>query len=262
MGGGLRKKPRERLSQKQVIGTRYGLLTVVSCEKKYDVNFYISKCDCGGTRRCTLQNLRNAEYTSCGCDRPKRGWHIRKHGMSNSPTYKIWESMIARENGGNGGRFKTYVGVFVCRKWKKFEGFLEDMGERPNGLSLDRINPFLGYSKKNCRWTTMVVQSLNKRYCRSGKSKYRGVYWIAERKRWAAGCAGKRIGRFKNEIDAALARDAAVRKHYGKEARLNFPKKGEHGNGKRDRRRKTLRANKSTQQRRQHEHDRFFPRSI
>lgn len=61
------------------------------------------------------------------------------------------------------GKIDAYIDVTVCDKWQTFEGFLEDMGERPAGMTLDRIDPFKGYYKENCRWATPKVQGKNKR---------------------------------------------------------------------------------------------------
>lgn len=60
--------------------------------------------------------------------------------------------------------YKHYggAGVKVCNEWLEFENFLHDMGERPEKMSLDRINNCLGYSKENCKWSTRREQSINR----------------------------------------------------------------------------------------------------
>lgn len=57
-------------------------------------------------------------------------------------------------------------GILVCEKWLKFEGFYEDMGDRPNGYSLDRIDNNIGYSKGNCRWIPLRDQPKNRSCCK------------------------------------------------------------------------------------------------
>jgi|TARA_Y100000296_G_C5131522_1_gene235818 hypothetical protein len=65
----------------------------------------------------------------------------------------------------NANNFKYYgaKGVEMCNRWESFESFLEDMGERPEGTTIDRINPFGNYEPYNCRWSSPKVQANNKR---------------------------------------------------------------------------------------------------
>lgn len=93
----------------------------------------------------------------------KRHGHNRK-GLR-SPTYHTWNGMIQRCTNPRHIRYPDYGGrgISICTKWKAFINFLEDMGERPEGMTLDRINNDLGYYKTNCRWTTNEIQNLNKR---------------------------------------------------------------------------------------------------
>lgn len=62
-------------------------------------------------------------------------------------------------------------GVTVCQRWLSFDAFVEDMGERPIGLSLDRINPFGNYEPGNCRWATSLQQAQNRRANFSGRAR-------------------------------------------------------------------------------------------
>jgi hypothetical protein len=87
----------------------------------------------------------------------------RSHGLNTSPVYCTWENMINRCRRGNvqNSRRKKYQTISVCERWQTFENFLEDMGNRPAGKSLDRKDNSKGYFKENCRWATPGEQNRN-----------------------------------------------------------------------------------------------------
>jgi hypothetical protein len=92
-------------------------------------------------------------------------------------TYRCWQDMKQRCYNTNAQQYKNYGqrGIVVCDRWLAgFEFFFEDMGERPEGMSLDRINTNGNYEPSNCRWATLLEQNNNKRTCRilthNGKS--------------------------------------------------------------------------------------------
>lgn len=87
------------------------------------------------------------------------------HGYSHSRTYKSWQSMKSRCLNPNSPDFLRYGGRGItvhCNWVVSFEAFLADMGERPEGLTLDRINNSIGYSPDNCRWVSRKNQSRNR----------------------------------------------------------------------------------------------------
>ncbi len=84
----------------------------------------------------------------------------RRHGMFGTPTYESWGGIHQRVGKGR------YAHVTVCERWLKFENFFEDMGVRPEGMTLDREHNDLGYDPKNCRWATPAQQARNRRFCK------------------------------------------------------------------------------------------------
>lgn len=93
------------------------------------------------------------------------GRFAQKHGHFTgdkpTPTYRSWDSMWSRAR--RPSKCGRYNGVKVCERWESFENFLADMGERPGGQTLDRINPFGDYTPDNCRWATPAQQQRNRR---------------------------------------------------------------------------------------------------
>lgn len=94
-------------------------------------------------------------------------WRINyRHGMYKTKVYAAWLSMLNRCNNPRATRYSYYGGrgVKVCKRWRKFENFFEDMGQPPTkGHSLDRINNNGNYEAKNCRWATRSEQMKNRR---------------------------------------------------------------------------------------------------
>lgn len=84
-----------------------------------------------------------------------------RHGMYGTPTYKSWSEMKARCKNPNHSRGK-YEDITYCAEWEKFENFFRDMGIRPEGTSLDRINTYGNYEPSNCRWADIFTQENNK----------------------------------------------------------------------------------------------------
>jgi len=119
------------------------------------------KCDCGVLKAVRLTNLRAGKSRSCGCL-----GNIGRftHGMSKVPEYNIWKNMIARCIHPSQTSYKNYGGrgIKVCSRWKDFQNFFDDMGQKPNSkMQLDRKNNDGDYEPSNCRWATNQENSQN-----------------------------------------------------------------------------------------------------
>ena len=145
-------------------GERYGLLTVVSqSESRNGRRVYECRCDCGNTTLVLSTHLRQGQTKSCGCR--ERTTHGHKLVDGASPTYNSWKMMLTRCRNPQHKDWEFYGarGITVCDRWSRFVHFLEDMGERPEGTSLDRIDVLGNYEPGNCRWATREVQAKNTR---------------------------------------------------------------------------------------------------
>lgn len=149
-------------------GNRFGHLVAIRVVCKVDTyNGWLCRCDCGTEKVVKSVDLKCGKVFSCG-----GSVHRRKHGLTNTPEYRSWTSLRSRCNNPNDPSYSRYgaLGVKVHPRWDKFENFLEDMGSRPEGTSIDRINPFGDYEPGNCRWADPVTQANNKRHMLEGKS--------------------------------------------------------------------------------------------
>jgi hypothetical protein len=157
-------------------GMTFGRLTVVGIKVKGSRRqIWACECSCGQSCIATSREIR-ARKRSCGCLRRDAGREVglrQVHGHTvggqESPTHVTWRSMIERCSHPGAVNFARYggAGITVCEEWKDFSRFLADVGERPAGTTLDRIDGSLGYALGNVRWATPLEQARNRRPCRS-----------------------------------------------------------------------------------------------
>lgn len=137
---------------------------------------WLCRCDCGQTVTVFGENLRNGRTKSCGCyqrqrisERSLRHGHARRsidRQGQRSPEYRAWCAAKNRCNNHCDKNYPRYGGrgIRMSNEWaNSFEAFLRDMGSRPDGCTLDRIENNGNYEAGNCRWATQVTQNQNRR---------------------------------------------------------------------------------------------------
>ena len=157
-------------------GTRFNRLLVLSLHST-DRNYnkrWLCRCDCGVEKVVLGDKLRSGNTQSCGC----YGREFRAVLMATADrerrlyTKKSYEAMIGRCTNPKYPSYLRYgaVGVVVCSRWLRgedgmsgWECFFADMGPKPTGYSIDRIDPTKGYTPGNCRWATREEQTANRR---------------------------------------------------------------------------------------------------
>lgn len=154
-------------------GRTFGRLTVVgrASNDGRGKARWMCRCTCSELVIVKGDNLRNGHTQSCGCLsvettklRSTSHGHA-SHTAGASPTYRTWSAMIRRCTNQNAVQWPYYGGrgITVCERWRTFENFLTDMGERPAGKTIDRINVDGDYEPENCRWATAIEQNRNQR---------------------------------------------------------------------------------------------------
>lgn len=188
-------------------------------KSKQKKRFGLYKCFCGNEFKAQINAIKEGNTKSCGrFHKEKTVWY----GMTNHRLYATWKNMMDRCYNKDNKRYINYGsrGILVCDEWKNdFAKFINDMyPSYKEGLSIDRKDNDLGYSKDNCRWTTNEVQARNKRrLIRTNTSGYRGITFNKSSQKFRARiCVNNKhihIGYFDEVLEAAKAYDSYIIKH-------------------------------------------------
>lgn len=155
-------------------GKRYGYLVVLEFVETGKRNaHWLCRCDCGKEKVIAGRCLREGKTVSCRCK--KKGLR-HGHCPSGKPTpeYRSWNKMKDRCLNPANEAYADYGGrgITICERWLKFDNFLADMGSRPSGTTLERVNNKKGYMPSNCKWGTRLEQNNNSRW--NTRITYRG----------------------------------------------------------------------------------------
>jgi len=177
-----------------VVGARFGRLVISSVSKRYvetrgrNVTYAQTTCDCGRSLETRLDSL-GVDILSCGCLNleliKQRGGNNKTHGLTGTGTYKSWADMWARCTNPNNRKYLTYKNRTPPEAWRDFEVFLADMGPKPDGFSIERVNNDLPYGPGNCVWLPMAEQ---------GKNTSKVTFVLFEGKRYTIPDACKMLG--------------------------------------------------------------------
>ena len=206
-------------------GQVFGRLKVLEAFNKSTVGQWKWRCscECGNSTIVSGVSLRNGHTKSCGCIRKE---HNYRHGLIDSPEYSSWRACLSRCYNPKVQHYDLYGGrgVTVCDRWREpngrgFMNFIEDMGERREGTTLNRIQGAMVYSKGTCEWADSSLQNYDKRRLSNNTSGVTGVRWDKTNKNWRCtiGVQGKTInlGATRDFKKAMQIRSDAELKYYG-----------------------------------------------
>lgn len=159
-----------RAAARDISGKRFGRLVAIRRTKASRDRHWLARCDCGAEVSVAYYALKTGSTRSCGCAGPSVSTkHGHLKGGKRSPEYVSWKAMINRCSDPTQSNWKNYGGrgIRVCSRWRgSFVNFLADMGPRPPGKELDRIDNDGDYEPGNVRWATRKENMRNRRSTR------------------------------------------------------------------------------------------------
>ena len=178
---------------------------------KRSQTYPIYRCTCGTVKEIRDSSVRSGNTKTCGSQKCVTKYH---EGALQSGAYSSWKAMRGRVLSKKHENYHQYGGrgITIDASWESFNKFYTDMGDRPEGKTLDRIDTNGNYEKGNCKWSTLREQALNRRK-REGSSKYRGVSLLRSGKYQASlrnegmSCY---LGTYDEEEEAAIAYNRKV----------------------------------------------------
>ena len=200
---------------------KFGRWTVLKEEEpRSRSRMWLCICKCGNIKTIAGSSLKCGGSRSCGCIIKEAGTSL---GMWGKPVYHSWEGMIQRCNNPNDKSYKNYGGrgITVCKEWLKFENFYKDMGDCPDGLSIERVENSKGYFPENCKWATQTEQQRNKRAQRRSLTGFNGVIIDKKTSKYKVSIMAEyktyNLGTFSILADAIKAREQGEKKYWNKE---------------------------------------------
>lgn len=166
-----------RINPEEEIGKKYGKRTILQFINRTDKGIAIFEviCDCGKKDKIEICRLRKGRLLQCcKCKKDNHKGKPIRHGMTETPTYSTWLNMKQRCYNPKIESYHCYGGrgIKICDRWiNSFDNFLIDMGEKPKGLTIDRIDVNGNYEPNNCHWITHKENMNNLRGSKKNKIK-------------------------------------------------------------------------------------------